>query len=143
MKNTIIFIIVPILAVIIAVVLNFQGFLMSSPVTVKNIFVTFVYLAIWISILIITLKSKNYFAMNYYYLVFWLLTLFFAVITAFANVTEFYTDWAIPFIILLLTPLYGIDILVDNHLTTAIIVASLSLIMFIAFLFTLKKPSSI
>lgn len=143
MKNTIIFIIVPILAVIIGVVLNFQEFLMSSPVTVKNIFVTFVYLAIWISILIITLKSKNYFAMNYYYLVFWLLTLFFAVITAFANVKEFYTDWAIPFIILLLTPLYGIDILVDNHLTTAIIVASLSLIMFIAFLFTLKKPSSI
>lgn len=141
MKNTIIFIIVPILAVIIAVILNFQEFLMSSPVTVKNIFVTFVYLAIWISILIITLKSKNHFAMNYYYLVFWLLTLFFAVITVFANVKEFDTDWTIPFIILLLTPWYGI--FVDNHLITAIIVASLSLIMFIAFLFTLKKPSSI
>ena len=141
MKNTIIFIIVPILAVIIAVVLNFQETLMGSPATVKNILVTFVYLAIWIFILIITLKSKNHNVMKYYS-VFWLLTLFFAVLTGFGNVTEVNIEWAIPFIALLLTPWYGIELFVDDFLITTIIIASLSLIMFIAFLFKLKKPNS-
>lgn len=142
MWNKVFFVVVPIFAIIAGVVLNFQEMLMSSPATIKNVMVTFAYLAIWACILIITLKTNNHNATKYY-LVFWLLTLFFAALTGFVNVTEVHGDWAIPFIALLLTPWYGIERFVDNFLITSIIIASLSLVMFIAFLFTLKGYRSI
>ena len=130
MKNKVLFIIVPIFAIIVGLVLNFQESLMGSPATVKNLIVTFVYIAIWIFILIITIKSKNRRVIKYY-AAFWLLTLLFAILTVFVNVTDVNVEWAIPFIALLLTQWYGIELLVDNFLNTLIIISSLSLIIFI------------
>lgn len=140
MKNKVFFIIVPIFTIIVGLVLNFQEFLMGSPATVKNLIVTFVYIAIWIFILIITLKSMNRRVMKYYS-AFWLLTLLFAILTGFVNVTGVNVDWAIPFVALLLTQWYGIELLVDNFLITSIIISSLSLIMFIATVFSFKRPN--
>lgn len=139
MKNKILFIIVPIFAIIVGLGLNFQESLMGSPATVKNLIVTFVYIGIWIFIIIITLKSKNRRVMKYYS-AFWLLTLLFAILTGFVNVTGVNVDWAIPFVALLLTQWYGIELLVDNFLITSIIISSLSLIIFIATVFSLKRP---
>lgn len=142
MKNKVtISIIVPLFAIIVGLVLNFQEFLMGSPATVKNLIVTFVYIAIWIFILTITLKSKNRRNMKYYS-AFWLLTLLFAILTGFVNVTGVNVDWAIPFVALLLTQWYGIELLVDNFLITSIIISSFSLIMFIGTVFSLERPNS-
>ncbi|RTQ87436.1 hypothetical protein [Lysinibacillus telephonicus] len=140
MKNKVIFIIVPIFSIIVGLVLNFQESLMGSPATVKNLIVTFVYFTIWIFILIITLKSKNRRVMKYYS-TFWLLTLLFTILTGFVNVTGVNVDWATPFVALLLTQFYGIELLVDNFIITSIIISSLSLMMFIAAVFSLKKPN--
>lgn len=140
MKNKVIFIIVPIFSIIVGLVLNFQESLMGSPATVKNLIVTFVYFTIWIFILIITLKSKNRRVMKYYS-TFWLLTLLFTILTGFVNVTGVNVDWATPFVALLLTQFYGIELLVDNFQITSIIISSLSLMMFIAAVFSLKKPN--
>ncbi|MFP3919274.1 hypothetical protein U5N28_15845 [Lysinibacillus telephonicus] len=140
MKNKVIFIIVTIFSIIVDLVLNFQESLMGSPATVKNLIVTFVYFTIWIFILIITLKSKNRRVMKYYS-TFWLLTLLFTILTGFVNVTGVNVDWATPFVALLLTQFYGIELLVDNFIITSIIISSLSLMMFIAAVFSLKKPN--
>lgn len=114
---------------------------MGSLATIKNLIVTVAYIAIWIFILIITLKSKNRRIMKYYS-AFWLLTLLFAILTGFDNVTEVNVNWAIPFVALLLTQWYGIELLVDNYLITSIIISLLSLIMFIATVFSLKRQQN-
>jgi hypothetical protein len=130
-------IIFPIFAIIVGIKLNFQEFLMGSPATVKNLIVTFVYIAIWTYVLTITSKNK----IMKYYSAFWLLTLLFAILTGFVNMTGANIDlaWAIPFVILLLTQWYGIELLIDNFLISSIIISSLSLLMFIATVYSLKR----
>jgi hypothetical protein len=78
-------IIFPIFAIIVGIKFNFQEFLMGSPATVKNLIVTFVYIAIWTYVLTIRYKSKN--KIMKYYSAFWLLTLLFAILTGFVNMT--------------------------------------------------------
>ena len=134
-------IIFPIFAIIVGIKLNFQEFLMGSPATVKNLIVTFVYIAIWTYVLTITSKSKN--RIMKYYSAFWLLTLLFAILTGFINMSGANIDWswAIPFVILLLTQWYGIGLFIDNFLISTIIISSLSLIMFIATIYSLKRTN--
>lgn len=138
MRNNVFLMIVPIFVVIVCLVLNFQEFLMGSPATAKNLIVTLVYFAIWIFIFILAVKSGNHKLLKYYS-AFWLLTLLFAIITGFVNVTGLNANWAIPFVILFLTQWYGVELLVDHFLITSIIIATLSLMMCIATLFFFKK----
>lgn len=129
--KAIISIILPLAIIIVGLVLNFPEFLMGSPATIKNVIVTFVYLATWILILTINAKSKTRGIMKYYS-VFWIITLFFAILVGYVNVTEATINWAIPFVILFLTQWYGINFFVESYLTISIIIVSISLLMFIA-----------
>ncbi|MBM4761196.1 hypothetical protein [Bacillus sp. B15-48] len=138
MKNRIaLSIALPIFAIIVGLVLNFPEFLMGSPATLKNLFVTVLYIVIWIYSLMITSKGKNRRIMKYY-LGFWLFTLFFAILTGFVNIIDVNVDWAIPFVVLLLTQWYGFELLVNHYLITSMIISSLSLIMFIATFISLR-----
>jgi hypothetical protein len=126
--KAIVSIIVPILIITVAIEMNFSEFLMGSPATIKNLVVTFLYLATWIVILVVTAKSKNRILMTFYS-VFWLMTLFFAIITGYVNVVEANVEWAIPFVILFLTQWYGFNYFVGSFLTASILIACISLIM--------------
>ena len=139
--KVVILIALPIFALIVGLVLNFPEFLMGSPATIKNFLVTLVYIAIWIFILSIASQNKKRKIMKYYS-AFWLLTLFFVVLSVYVNSVDFVANWAIPFVGLLLPQWYGIELLVDNLLITNIIISSISLIMFIATLLALRLPTA-
>lgn len=124
-KVTIKAIILSILAVTSGIILNFEEYWFGSPVNTKNLIITFVYIAIWIFVLIIGIKTKSRKIMIYCFL-YWILTLFFSILIAYINVTEASIDWAIPFVIIFLGPLYGIMFFVEEFLNLSIIIALIS-----------------
>lgn len=131
-----------IFAFIVCLILNFPDSLMGHTPTIKNLVVTVVYITIWVFVLSIASRNKDRVMMKYYS-VFWLITLFFAILTVLVNAAVFNAHWATPFIALLLTPWYGIELMVDNFLITSVIISSVSLILFIAILLSLKRLRSI
>lgn len=137
-NNTPAIIILSIFAVIGGMALNFQEFLMGNPATIKNLIVTFVYIAIWFFVLIIGIKNKNREIMKYCS-VFWIIMLFLSTLTGYVNVTGAQVDWALPFIILLLGQWYGINFFAGSFLTTSIITASISLVMLTTTVISFKR----
>lgn len=130
MKNkTQILIVLSIATIIGGMVLNFPEFLMGRSATVKNLIVTFAYIAIWILILRIGTKHKNREIIGYCS-VFWSITLFTAIVGAYINATGSSADWSIPFAILFLGQWHGIEFFVRSSLVMSIIVALISLVMF-------------
>jgi hypothetical protein len=136
--KTVISIFLPLIIITVGIVFNFPEFLMGSPATIKNLIVTIVYLAIWVIALTISKKSKNCGILKCYS-VFWIITMFFAIITGYVNVVDANADWAILFAILFLTQWYGIIFFAGSYLTASIIVALISLIMFITTVISLNK----
>jgi hypothetical protein len=137
-KVSIIPIILSILIVIGGMVLNFQEFLMGSPATLKSVIVTTAYILIWILLLMIGIKNKDSVVMKYYS-VFWVLTMFTSLITAFVNVADANIGFVNIFVILLLGQWYGIKFIVGSYLTTLIIIAIISLIMIIISIFSIRN----
>lgn len=140
-RKEIILIYFPIFAIIFGVVLNMPEFFKGSPATMKNLIVTLLYFAIWVLVLSIAYKYKNRKLMRYYS-AFWLMTLFFAVLSVYVNMVYFVANWAIPFVGLLLPQWYGIRLFAEHLLVTNIIISSVSLIMFIATVLSLKRPQN-
>jgi len=97
----------------------------------KNLFVTFAYIAIWVFVIFISIKHKSLRVIKYC-LSFWILTFFFSLLTTYINVTEGLANWAIPFVIILLAPLYGIRFLVNDFLILSIVIAVISFVISIA-----------
>lgn len=112
---------------IVCLVLNFPDALMGNAPTIRNAIITFVFVSIWIFVFFIVLRNKNQAVMKFF-LLFWLVTLFFAVLTALANGEIIDATWATAFIALLITPWYGIELLTDDFLITAIIISIISVL---------------
>lgn len=123
--------------VIAAVVLNFPEFLMGSPASVKNLIVTLAYTAIGILVLGISTTNKRRRLMAVC-AAFWLLTLLFALLTAYVNVIDVIVDWAIPFVIVLLGPWYGIMFFISDFLSASVIIALISFGMLATAIWLLK-----
>lgn len=131
-------IILPLFIITVSIALNFSEFLMGSPASIKNLIVTMVYLVTWIIVIKISSTTKKKGILKYYS-IFWIITLFFAVVTGYVNVTETNADWAISFVILFLTQWYGIHFFVESYLTASILIAFISLLMFITTFLSFKK----
>lgn len=129
----------PVFTIIIGIVLNMPEFFKGSPATIKNLIVTVLYVGIWLIVLSLASRYKERKILKYYS-VFWLFTLFFALLSVYINTVYFVANWAIPFVGLLLPQWYGIEIFAENLLITNITISSVSLIMFIATLISLKWP---
>lgn len=143
MKNkAILTLILSYVAVIGGLIMNFQEFLMGHPATIKNLIVTLVYLTLWILILTIGIKIKNREVMKYCS-VFWIITLFFAIITTYVNVTGATVNWALPFVALLLGQFYGITFFVKSLLTSSILITFISLVMVITTVISLKYTKQV
>lgn len=138
-RNGTILVVLPVIIIIVGLILNFPEFLMGNPATLKNIIVTVGYLVIWIFILSYASKVKNRTLMKFYS-AFWLITLFFGILTVYVNSTEINAYWATPFVGLLLPQWYGIEYFVDNLLVTAVIISSVSFVMSIATILLLQRP---
>ncbi len=111
-----------------AVVLNFPEFLMGSPANTKNVIVTIAYMTGWIFVLRISIKDRDRKILTSA-IFFWLATLLFSLLTAYVNATGALVDWAIPFVIILLGPWYGITIVTNSFLTASIIIALISFVV--------------
>lgn len=123
--KTAISVILSITAVSGGMILNFPQFLMESPATLKNLVVTIAYVVTWIFALIIGIRSMSR-RVKRYFCMFWAATLIFSMLTVYVNLTGIYAGWAIPFVILLLTPWYGICFLIDDFMQSAIVIALIS-----------------
>ncbi|MGI6130149.1 MAG: hypothetical protein ACOYEO_08715 [bacterium] len=127
-----------IVTIIVAAALNFPEFLMGSPAIAKNIVVTAIYIAIGILVLVISTINNSRRMMTAFG-VFWSLTLLFALLTAYVNLTDVIVDWAIPFVIVLLGPWYGISFFTNNFFTASIVIALISFGMSVAALLLLQR----
>ena len=131
MKNKVaIAINLPLIAVVVGIFMNFPNFLMGSPATTLNLIVTFAYILIWIFAISVAWQLKDRVIMGSF-AVFWLTTLFFAILTFFVNLIEFDANWALLFIGLLLPQWYGIELFTDDFLISAVIISAISLMLFI------------
>ena len=123
--------------VIAAVVLNFPEFLMGSPASAKNLIVTLAYTGIGVLVLVISTINKWRRIMAVC-AAFWLLTLLFALLTAYVNITDVIVDWAIPFVIVLLRPWYGVSFFISDFVAVSIIIALISFGMLATAILLLK-----
>lgn len=126
------------IAVIGGMILNFPEFLMGSTANIKNLIVTFTYIVIWIIVLGIGIKIKNR-GLIKYSSVFWFITLLFALLLWYVNVTHADVSWAIPFVILFSSQWYGIHFFVGDFLTTSIVITFISIVMLISTAILLKR----
>ena len=131
-------VILSIIAIIAGMVLNFPEFLKGDTGTIKNLIVTFAYIVVWMIVLGTGIKMKNR-GLIKYSSVFWLITLFLAVLMWYVNITDANVDWAIPFVILFLGQWYGINFFVASHLTASIVITLISLVMFAGSAISLKR----
>lgn len=115
-----------ILAVYGGLMLNFQEFQTGSPANAKNLIVTLSYFVIWIFIMLFSLKSKSKTIMSCC-LVFWIATFMTSLITIYVNASDAAMSWAIPFVILLLGPWYGMMYFTERYLDASIIIAVISI----------------
>lgn len=141
-NNTPALIILSIFAVIGGMAFNFQEFLKGSPATIKNLIVTFVYIAIWIFVLTISIKNKNRGTLMYCF-IFWIITLFLLILTGYIKVTGAPVYWVLPFVILLLGPWYGINFFVESFLTVSVIMAVISFVMVIIAIISIKRTKQV
>ena len=124
--------VLPIFIMVFGLTVNFYEFLSGSPATIKNLIVTFVYMSIWVTCLVIALNAESLALMRFYSII-WLLTLGIAGLTAYINYTDTTVNfgWAIPFAVLFLAQWIGLNFLIDSYLVLSLIISIISLIMFI------------
>ncbi|QUH26160.1 hypothetical protein [Serpentinicella alkaliphila] len=132
--------ILPVFVIVLGIFLNIPEFLMGDAATTKNVVTTFMYTTTWTFVLTYVIKNKNYIAIKCYIL-FWIITLVFSMLMAYVNVVVIppIVDWAIPFVIVFLTPWYGIQFLIENNLAFSIVIASISLVICKILLVALKQ----
>jgi len=115
-------------ATVLAIILNFQELLSGSQATFKNLIVTLAYLAVWLVVLFIGSKKKSQCTIKYI-CVFWLITLAVSLLTLYVNFFDATVNWAIPFVIVFLGPLYGARFFVSTMLAAALELAIVSFIL--------------
>ena len=141
-RNVSLSILLIIITFIVCLILNFPASLMGDPATIINVVVTFVYISVWILVMSIVSRNKNHVVMKFF-LSFWLMNLFFAVLTVLVNLEILNAFWATPFVALLITQWYGIRLFANDFLIIAIIISSISLLFAFAALLSLRKEKSI
>lgn len=126
-------IIIGILNIIICLCLNFNEFLMGSPIISKNVIVTISYLLIWSLIIFLggMLRSKKLLKI---FLGFWISNLLLVVITVVVVNAEMYSEILILFVIIILGPMYGVYF---EH--TTIIIGTISIIMSMVIYYLIKR----
>lgn len=130
-SKTVAVIIITILISIGCIVLNFPVFLMGSYATLKNVIVTFTYLAIWISISMISAITKRE-GLTEYCRIFWAINLILG-IAFYGNSIEpisWMFGWALPLSILFGGQWYGMMYFAKNFVQLSIIITLISSGMF-------------
>lgn len=117
------------IAILEGLILNFMQFTNDyQPITMWNIAATAVFILLWGIALLISIKNK-YFGFLKFCLGYWLLTLFFAGVIIYVNLTDAIVDWAIPPALLLLPQWHGLNYYIENYLVIGIVIAGVSALL--------------
>jgi len=112
-----------------AIFLNFNSMLMGSSVTRTNIIVTTGFLAFWLMFIVMARKNKK---LLVYSSVISGITLAVSLITLAINIYDWNMPEMIPFVVIFLTPLYGVGVIGGKgFILTAIAIAVISTIWLI------------
>ena len=121
MKN-ISLVILLIIITVLAMGANFNSFVFGGKAPLFGLLSSFAFVTTWVLIFRYALKNKEY-NLILPSTVFWLLTFLTALITIYINITETTISFIIPFAVLFLAPLYGINYIdLHNLITLAIMV---------------------
>ncbi|WP_409253786.1 hypothetical protein V1502_07760 [Bacillus sp. SCS-153A] len=145
MKNKIsnMLVVLSVLLVTIGINLNFDESIMGHHATGKNVIVTVIYIIGWLYVLGMAVKKKAT-GVLICFAVFWTLTLIFAMLTAYVNATpDTNATWAIPFVMMFLTPWYGVMFWMDSFIISSIMIAIISLIIVITLFLSIRGAYSI
>jgi hypothetical protein len=144
MKKTTIAVILTIVAIIGALLLNFEESLWNDPANIKNLIVTIFYMSVWGFFLFSAAKNKN---LMIYFSILWILTLTISVLMAFGQAIQFNlgeSAWGwifAPFVVLYI-PFYGIRYFVDDFIYISIIIAAISFGMSMVGIILLRRFKS-
>jgi len=116
-----------IITTVVAIILNFNSALQGSVAVLKDFIVTFIFLVVWGVLLVHAVKHKEY-NVILPSIVFWTLSLITALLVIAINSFDLTINIVIPFVIVFLTPLYGIRILGVSHIFAQIIMAVIAAI---------------
>lgn len=112
-----------IIITILAIAFNLSSFINGGYSSFFGSLISFAFIAIWVLVFRCALKNKDY-TLIIISIVFWSLTFIIAFLTLYVNITEVDMSFMIPFVVIFLTPLYGLDVIGrDNIITLAIIIA--------------------
>lgn len=123
---------------ILSIVINFNSFLMGNASSLSNIITTITYITVWFVYIWLSKSNRK----NLFFSVIWsLFTFVVATVTLAVNINDrLIVDFVIPFAIIFITPLYGIEALFNQSWAIKVSVACIiiSLIWFSMSLILLK-----
>ncbi len=129
MKLKTIVILMTVIAILEGLIFNFIEFVNDyQPITMKNVAATAVFIILWWIALLISIKYR-YSSFLKFSLGYWLLTLFFAGVIIYVNLTDAIVDWAIIPAVLLLTQWHGMSYYIENNLIIGMVIAGVSAVL--------------
>ncbi len=132
-----------IFVIILSIVINFNSFLMGRASSLSNIVITIAYITFWFVYIWLSKENKK----NLLFSTIWsLLTFVCAVSTLAVNIkTDLIVDFMIPFAMIFLTPLYGIEALFNESwaLKVSITCIIISITWFIIAFIFIKRQNDI
>lgn len=123
---------------ILSIIINFEAFIFGGKAGIFGFLVSLSYAVMWVGLFGYALKKKRD-QLIFASVVFWILTGMTALITLYANMNQI-VDFSImaPFALLFLTPLYGMNFLIDDTIPNLIVmIAFASCFIFSGIIFML------
>lgn len=115
-----------IITTIVAIILNFNSALQGGSAVLLDSLVSFVFLGIWIFVFRYAVKHKEY-NLILPFILFWIITLLTTLTTIIVNISDMTINFIIPFVIVFLTPLYGVRILGASYILALVVIAIISI----------------
>ena len=107
---------------IIAIICNFNEFTFGGKALLLGFLLSIVYLVTWVFVFRDALKNKEY-NLILPTIIFWSITCLTALVTLYVNVTEATISLIIPFAIMFLTPMYGLNYMGINNIILLVSIA--------------------
>ena len=111
-----------IITTVFAIILNFNSALQGRHAVLLDCIVTVLFVCVWVVVFIyaVNRKENNQILPS---IIFWIITLLTAITVIFINIFDLTINIIIPYVIVLLTPLYGIRVLGVSYISTLLLMA--------------------
>lgn len=104
-----------IITTVFAVILNFNSALQGRSAVLLDCIVTAIFVLVWVAVFIYVVKQKEY-NLILPAVVFWSISLITTIVVIIINIYDLTINFIIPFVVIFLTPLYGIRVLGASYI---------------------------